>query len=389
MTQESFLPYSHQSINSADIDAVSSALKEDWITRGSQVEAFENEIASYCGATYAVAFSSGSAALAGAFYAAAVSPHDRVITSPNTFIASVGTAIPFGATPVFVDIDRNTGNADIEHLAATANQPASRKRPIIVPVHFAGIPVDMQQLDQRLTVPDVVIIEDAAHAIGSRYSVNGPRVGSCEWSHMTMFSFHPAKTITTAEGGLVTTNEKELARRLRLFRNNCMERDPEFLQGEAAPWYYEVVGVSNNYNFTEMQAALGRSQLKRIESFIDKRRILMKAYRKELANIPYLRLFTDEFDDHTAFHLCVVQIDFNAIGTTRTALMNKLKEKGIGTQLHYIPLYRHPCMVEICGEIADYFPQMEAYYAQALSLPLYYDLTIEDVKKVSQALKTL
>lgn len=387
MITQQFLPYARQSITTEDLDEVGKALKGDWITRGPQVEAFEKEFASYCGATFAVAFSSGSAALAAAYFAADVKATDRVLTTPNTFISTVGTAMQRGATPLFIDIDRSTGLIDLEQLAFNANQPLSRGRPILVPVHIAGIPFDMEELDRRLTTPDAVIIEDGAHAIGSHYPRQGPKVGSCAWSHMTMFSLHPAKTITTGEGGIITTNDEELCHRLKLFRNNGIERDPRHLEGQAAPWYYEVQTLSNNYNFTEMQAALGRSQLQRIDAFIEKRRALMQLYREKFAHAKHIRLLTDAYDAHVAFHLCIAQIDFAAYGKTREDVMTRLLKEGIGTQVHYIPLYRHPVLSKSCGDISSYFPQMEEYYAQALSLPLYYDLTPEDVTRVVDTLQ--
>ena len=179
---------------------------------------------------------------------------------------------------------------------------------------------------------------------------------------------------------MVTTNSEEYFRKLTLFRNNCIGRE-----NSSAPWYYEVVDFSNNFNFTEFQAALGSSQLKRIEAFISKRRALMKAYREKLKHLAHVQLFTPDYDEHTAFHLCVVQIDYKAYAITRQELMTKLKERGIGTQVHYIPLYRHPCFKKM-GDISSYFPQMESYYEKALSLPLYFDLTMEEVDRVVQAL---
>ncbi len=382
-----FLPYAKQSISTQDIEEVARALSGEWITRGPQVEAFEQEFASYCGATYAVAFNSGSAALAAAYFAAQVGPSDRLITTPNTFISTVGTGMQLGAQPLFIDIDRSTAGIDLEQLIFNANQPLSRGRPILAPVHFAGIPVDMQELDRRLTNPDVVVIEDAAHAVGSSYPRQGPKVGSCAWSHMTIFSFHPAKTLTTGEGGMVTTQSAELCHRLKLFRNNGIERDPHYLEGEAAPWYYEVQALTNNFNFTEGQAALGRSQLRRLNTFVSKRRALMQTYRRQLQAVPHVALLTAAFDEHVAFHLCVAQIDFAACGTTRSAVMEALKQKGIGTQVHYIPLYRHPYFKKGPVELTDYFPQTEGYYAQALSLPLFYDMTEDDVSRVVAALQ--
>ena len=387
MTEKPFIPYARQSITDLEIDAVRQALTSDSITRGPEVDAFENEFATYCGATYAVAFSSGSAALAAAYFAADTTPYDRLITAPNTFVSTAGTAILQGAKPYFIDIDRTTGNINIELAADAVNQPQTRGKPILTPVHFSGIAVDMEKLDSLLKNPDVIIIEDAAHAIGSDYPRGGPKVGSCAWSHMTIFSLHPAKTITTGEGGVVTTNDAELYRKLKLYRNNGIERDPSYLQNPPAPWYYEVHALSNNYNFTEFQAALGRSQLKRINSFIAKRRELMNVYREKTKAIPHLKLFTDAFDGHTAFHLCVVQIDFSAHKTTREKVMNRLKKQGIGTQVHYIPLYRHPYFVDKYGEQHENFPETELYYAQALSLPLYYDLTTEEVDRIVGVLR--
>ncbi len=387
MTEKPFIPYAHQSIGQDEIDAVRKALSSDAITRGPEVEAFEHEFARYCGASFAVAFSSGSAALAAAYFAAETTSSDRLITTPNTFISTAGTALQQGARPVLIDIDRSTGNLNIELAIQAVNSPQSRGKPILTPVHFSGIAVDMEQLDSKLTNPDVIVIEDGAHAVGSNYPNGGAKVGSCAWSHMTIFSLHPAKTITTGEGGVVTTNSEEYYRRLKLYRNNGMERDPQHLVNDPAPWYYEVQSLSNNFNFTEFQAALGRVQLKRIDSFIAKRAELMKAYRGKLKDLPYVKMFSDAYDGHTAYHLCVVQIDFAARKTTRSKVMEQLKAKGIGTQVHYIPLYRHPYFLKKYGEMQELFPESEKYYAEALSLPLYYDLTLEQVDEVVKALK--
>jgi len=381
MTQKNFLPYAKQSISAQDIEEVGHALKGAWITRGPEVEAFEKELAAYCGAKYAVAFSSGSAALAGAFSAAGVNRQDRILSSPNTFVASVGPAVLLGANPIFIDIDKTTGNVDLQHLVDNINKLTSRGRPIAVPMHYAGLPIDMEQLDQLIANPDAIVIEDAAQALGSNYPRQGPKVGSCTWSAMTIFSFHPAKILTTGEGGMVTTNSEELYQLLCRFRNNGIAK-----KGEGVPWYYEVQDLTNNYNFTDFQAALGRSQLKRLDQNVEKRRDLMKKYREKLASLPHVGLLSAEFDDHTAFHLCVALIDFAAIGKTREDVMLRLKEKGIGTQVHYIPLYRHPYFQSLSGEIAAYFPETENFYARALSLPLYSDLSLSEVEQVVEAL---
>lgn len=376
---KNFLPYAHQSIDASDIEAVSHALTQNLITRGPLVEEFEKAIADYCGAEHAIAFNNATSALYGAYYGAGMGPSDRVITTPNTFIATVGAAIYLGATPVFVDIDPETGNLDLEQAEANLQFKSSRGKLFFAPVHFAGIAIDMKKFYLSSLRQDVVSIEDAAHALGSYYP-SGERVGCCQWSDLAVFSFHPAKHITTAEGGMVVTNNEEMARRVRLFRNNGMERDARYLErGAAAPWYYEVQEISGNFNFSDIQAALGLSQLKRLDRFIEKRRKLVKRYREALENAPHIKLMTTAQDDYTAYHLFVVQIDFKAIDTTRTQLMEQLKEQGIGSQLHYIPIYDHPALIKKFGEINTYFPKMEEYYSKALSLPLYYDLSEEDV----------
>jgi UDP-4-amino-4,6-dideoxy-L-N-acetyl-beta-L-altrosamine transaminase len=385
----SFLPYAKQSINEADVQAVVEALHLDLITRGAPVKALEEAVAAYCGARYAVAFSSGTAALMAAYFAAELSPFDRILSTPNSFIATVGAPLQKGARIQFIDIDRDTGNLCLKSLQEPLQAPLSRGRFFIVPVHFAGIAVDMKQLSRQICHPDAIIIEDAAHALGSCYP-SGEKVGSCLYSDMTIFSFHPAKTITTGEGGMVLTNDEKLYHRLVLFRDNGIEREENYLHQPSAPGYYEVQAITGNYHLTSFQAALGLSQFNRLNSFISSRRALVKQYRKKLKNTPHLKLFTDLFDKQTAFHLMVVQIDFKAYHTTREALMEKLKERGIGSQMHYIPLYRHPVFKASNEEWQERFPQMEQYYAEALSLPLYASLTTAEVDKIcGELLKVL
>jgi len=382
-----FLPYAHQSINQADLDAVKEALSREVITRGETVEEFEKTFAQYCGAYHAVAFNSASTALAAACHAAKVTPADKVLTTPNTFVATSGAAMHMGASPVFIDIDRSNGSIDLNLLYENLDFSSSRGRLVLMPVHFAGIPIDMKQIYQRMRHPEAVVIEDAAHALGSFYP-DGQKVGSCAWSDMTIFSFHPAKQITTGEGGMVTTNDTEYDRRLRLYRNNGIVRDPAYLKGPTFPGYYEVNEVTGNFNFTDFQAALGLSQMRRLDDFVLKRRRLMALYREQLKEVPHLRLLTDAFDQQVSFCMAIAQIDFAAYRTTRASVMESLKASGIGTQVHYIPIYHHPFFQQYSTvELADYFPEMEAYYSQALTLPLYQDLTEDDVKRVCTELK--
>ncbi|MEI8366583.1 MAG: DegT/DnrJ/EryC1/StrS family aminotransferase [Parachlamydiaceae bacterium] len=389
MSNQKFLPYAKQHISEEDLEAVKNALLQPIITRGPLVTEFENALAAYCEVKYTVAFNSATAALMAAYDAAETGPNDVILTTPNSFVASVGPGMQRGANPIFIDIDRNTGNLDMSQLLLNINRRNSRGKTIITPVHFAGIPVDVQAIDAAITDQTTIIIEDAAHAIGSCYS-DGTKVGSCRWSQMTVFSFHPAKNMTTGEGGMVTTNDERLYHRLRLYRNNGIENDPAHLKREALPGYYEVNFLSGNYNVTDIQAALGLSQFKRLDQFIAKRQLLMNRYHEKLAGMEHIRLFSPEKELSVAYHLCVAQIDFSAFKTTKKNVMEKLKERNIGTQVHYIPLYRHPFFTDHYGEIEEYFPAMEKYYAEALTLPLYYELTEADVDHVvATLLRTL
>lgn len=383
---KSFLPYGRQSLNENDIQAVNCALSEEIITRGKHVDAFEAALTEYCNVKYAVAFNSGTAALQACYFAANTGSFDKVFTSPNSFFSTSGAALASGACLVFIDIDRNTGNINLDALEPNLNNSQTRGKDIIVPIHFSGIPVDMVKLEKSIRHPDTVVIEDAAHAIGSKY-LDGSPVGCCKWSQMTVFSFHPVKTITSGEGGAVTTNDPEIFHRLKRFRNNGIERDPKYLEEQPGPWHYEVYAATGNYNFTDMQGALALSQLKRIDQFIQKRRRLVSRYRELLKGEKHIKLFDNRADDRTAFHLFVVQIDFNFYGKSRKQVMEALMKKGIGSQVHYIPIYRHPVMRERMGEIQNYFPETEAYFESTLSLPLFFDMTIDDVEYVIKSLK--
>ncbi len=383
-----FLPYAKHSISDLDITAVGRALASDAITRGPRVEEFEDAIARHCGVKYAVAFNSGSTALRASCFAAKITEGDRLVTTPNTFVATAVAGMSLGATPVFLDVDPNTGNMDLTHLDAHLSQRLSRNRNIIFPIHYAGIPLDVRALDAVLRDPHAIIIEDAAAALGSSYESGHP-IGSCEYSHMTVFSFHPAKLITTGEGGLVTTNDAEMADRLRLYRNNGIERDPKYMLECPGPWYYEVQEMTGNFNFTDFQAALGLSQLSRLSAFVQKRHELIGWYRQYLAGVAHTTLLSGLNNPNTCAHMAVVCIDFDAARISRASLMQKLKECGVGTQVHYIPVYRHPFFTKLSGDLSEYFPGAELFYSQALSLPLYHDLTEADVQRVCRTLKNL
>ncbi len=370
---EYFLPYGRQTITNDDQKAVIDALSGEIITRGEPVEQFERAIAEYCGAEHAVAFTNGTAALQASYWALEISCHDRIVASPNSFVASI-IGLQGGAQVEFPDIDRSTGGITLKTAEPFLNRAKTRGRTFLVPVHFAGIACDMQEIEQEICDPEMVIIEDAAHAIGSSYP-SGEKVGSCAYSDLTIFSFHPVKTITTGEGGMVTTNDAKLAERLRLFRNNGMVHHPE-----EGPWCYRVETLTGNFNMTSFQAALGLSQLKRLDDIAAKRRALVKKYREKLKGV---RLFDEKHDDRTCYHLFVTQMDFKKRG--REAFMNQLHDKGVGSQVHYIPLYRQP-VVSKGEQWIERCPEMEAYYKRALSLPLYPEMTPEDVERVAEAM---
>lgn len=390
MYQDRFIPYAHQSISQEDIDAVVAALKQELITRGPQVKAFEEALAAYCGAKYAVCMSSATAGLYAAFQAADVSAQDRVITTPNSFIATTAACMRLGAKPHFIDIEHSTGNMSLDCMKEAVAMPYSRGRFIICPVHFAGVAIDMQRLDRMLKTPDVCVIEDAAHALGSYYP-SGEKVGSCAYSQMTVFSFHAIKTITCGEGGCVTTNDEALYHRLRRFRDSGIERDEAYLTQMPDRYYYEVQELSGNFHMTEMQAALGLSQLGRLEQCIEKRRQIVAWYRKHLKAAPNITCFgaqsDAQLDARTCYHLMCVHIAFDALAINKSTLGQKLADAGIGTQYHYIPLYRHPLLTRQYADQQDKFPEMERYYKEALSLPLFVDLEEVDVIRICDAIK--
>lgn len=374
--QSKYLHYAHQSINDDDIKAVGDALKSDMVTRGPLVWEFEQAVAEFCGARYAVVFNSGTTALDAASYAAEIHPFDRVITTPNTFVGTITGSVKRGADPVFIDIDPSTGNLDLDQLILNINQPSSRGKEVLIPVHYAGIALDMKYLNQTISRMDTVVIEDAAHALGSKYP-SGERVGSCLWSDMTIFSFHPAKHVTTGEGGAVLTNDEAFYDRLRLYRNNGIVRGQD-------DWLYQVTDITGNYNFTDFQAALGISQLKRIEEFVEIRRRLVAKYREQLRDIDFVEMFPEECDERTSYHIFALRLDFESLGVARHDVMQKLHEAGIGTQVHYTPLYHHPFM-ENRG-LAEYFPGMEEFFAKALTVPLHCGMNEDDVIRVCKEL---
>ena len=371
-----YIPYGRQCIEQDDIDAVVEVLKGDYITTGPTVAEFERVVAEYTGAKYAVAVSNGTAALHIACLAAGIKEGDEVITTPITFAASSNCALYCGATPVFADIDPDTYNIDPKDL----ERKITARTKAIVAVHFTGQPCKMDEIHRIAKKYNLLVIEDAAHALGADY--NGKKIGSI--SDMTTFSFHPVKHITTGEGGMVTTNSEELYEKLVQFRSHGITRDRRFMKKEEGAWYYEQLNLGFNYRITDIQCALGVSQMKKLDRFVERRREIAVRYHKALGDCKQIILPKQEQGCNNSWHLYVVQI----LDKSRKEVFDALREKNIGVNVHYIPVYKHPYYQEhgyenVCCEHA------EQYYERAISLPMYPLLTDEEQDYVIECLLEL
>jgi UDP-4-amino-4,6-dideoxy-N-acetyl-beta-L-altrosamine transaminase len=368
------IPYGRQDISEEDIQAVVEVLRSDWLTQGPVIERFERMVAERCGARHAVAVSNATAALHIACLAAGLGSGDRLWTSPNTFLASANCGLYCGATPDFVDIDPRTCNMSAgaleEKLAVAARTGQLPK--VIVPVHFAGQSCDMRRIGALAQQHGITVIEDASHAIGGSYA--GKPIGNCAFSDMTVFSFHPVKIVTTGEGGMVLTNRDDLAARLRLFRSHGMTRDPAQMRTLShGPWCYEQVDLGYNYRITDMQAALGCSQMTRLDEFIARRKALAERYDMLLAERAVVRPWQHP-DGASAWHLYVIRLQLDRIGKSRRQVFDGLRGRGIGVNVHYIPVHMQPYYRRFGFAQGD-FPEAERYYEEAISLPLFYGLT--------------
>ncbi|MDD2806188.1 MAG: UDP-4-amino-4,6-dideoxy-N-acetyl-beta-L-altrosamine transaminase [Elusimicrobiales bacterium] len=372
------IPYGSQWIDDSDVAAVARVLKGDLITQGPVAEEFERKICELTGAKYCVCLANGTAALHLAVMALEIEKGMEGITSTNTFVASSNAFIYSGLKPVLADIDPRTFNIFPEDL----KKRITKKTRVIIPVHFAGQPCETAKI-RALAGKKIHIIEDAAHAIGSKYEDGSP-VGACKHSDMTVFSFHPVKTITSGEGGAITTNSKELYERLKSMRICGVVRD---IPNKPGPWYYEVQRLGFNYRLTDIHCALGISQLGKLGAFIKRRREIVARYNKELAGLPVLTLPYERPDVFSAFHLYVSLIDFKALGKSRKWVIETLLKVNIGTQVHYIPVHLQPYYRKEFGYRKGDLPNSEKYYDQALSLPLYPRMTDEEVAHVLKNLK--
>lgn len=382
------IPYGRQDISEEDIQSVVEVLRSDWLTQGPAVERFEQEVARYCGAKYAVAVSNATAALHLACLAAGLKPGDNLWTSPNTFVASANCGLYCGANPGFVDIDPRTYNlsADaLEEKLAQAEKQGGLPQ-IVIPVHFAGQSCEMERIAALGRRYGFTVIEDASHAIGGRY--RDATVGSCAFSEMTVFSFHPVKIITAGEGGMILTNRQDHYEKLLRLRSHGITRNPGLMVGESdGPWYYQQIELGFNYRITDIQAGLGASQMQRLDEFVARRRQLAGRYDSLLRDMS-LTLPWQHPDAYSAFHLYVVRLRLDLIGKTHRQVFEELRQHEIGVNLHYIPVHTQPYYQKIGFSWGD-FPEAEKYYGEAISLPLYPGLTENEQDCVIATLKSI
>ncbi|MFH1894721.1 MAG: UDP-4-amino-4,6-dideoxy-N-acetyl-beta-L-altrosamine transaminase [Patescibacteria group bacterium] len=371
-----FIPYGHQWIDGKDIKEVVKILKSDWITQGKTVKAFEKAVARYCKTKYAVAVSSGTAALYAAYAVAGVLSGDEIITTPLTFAATAYTAMSFGGKPVFADIQEDTLNINPKEI----EKKITKRTKILSPVDFAGHPCDYDQIQKIAKKHKLLIIEDAAHALGAEY--NGKKIGS--FADMTILSFHPVKTITTGEGGMILTNNKKLYESLKTFRNHGIIKKPE-----KGGWYYEIENPGFNLRLTDFQCALGISQLKKADKFIKRRREIVSRYNRALGNIKEIKIPTEKSYVKSSWHIYVVRLQLDRLKADRKKIFKALKKEGLGVQVHYVPLNRQLFYKK--GQSAPHgvgdFPVTEKYYSETITLPLFPKMSNKDVEYVIKIVK--
>ena len=376
-----YIPYGKHNITESDINAVINVLKSDFLTQGSLVAKFEESVCKYVDSKFSTSTNSATSALHIACIALGLDKDDWLWTSPNSFAASANCGLYCGARIDFVDIDPKTYNMCVDSLEQKlAKAKKGGKLPkIVVPVHFAGQSCDMAKIYELSKKYSFKIIEDASHAIGGKYL--DKLIGNCEYSDITVFSFHPVKIITTAEGGMATTNSKELFEKMQMLRSHYITRDQRKMTGKSeGDWYYQQIGLGFNYRITELQAALGISQIQRIDKFISKRHYLKERYDSLLDKLPIIKPYQHK-DNYSALHLYPIQLCTRKSSKDRAYVFNKLVKNNIGVNVHYIPIHRQPYYENLGFKKGD-FPNAEQYYNNAISLPLFYDMTDKQQDKV-------
>lgn len=380
------IPYGRQDITADDIDAVVKVLKSDFLTQGPVVPQFERAVANYCDAGHGVAVNSATSGLHLACLALGLGIGDRIWTTPITFVASANCGLYCGAEVDFVDIDRRTYNLSVTALERKLEQAATKHRlpKIVVPVHLCGQPCDMAAVQTLAQRYGFKIIEDASHAIGGKY--RGEFIGNCRYSDITIFSFHPVKIITTGEGGMALTNDRELADRMARLRSHGITRDQEQMTHESdGPWYYQQISLGYNYRMTELQAALGISQLARLDDYVGRRHVLAKRYDSLLEPLPVITPWQHP-DSFSGQHLYVIRLQLDRLERTHREVFDSLRALGIGVNLHYIPVHTQPYYARMGFKVGD-FPEAERYYAEAITLPMYPTMTETEQDTVVAALR--
>jgi len=376
--RSNILPYGHQWVDDDDIASVIEVLKSDWITQGPKVDEFERKVAEYCGAKYAVAVSSGTAALHAACSVAGISRGDEAITTPITFAATANAVAYCGGKPVFADIREDTLNIDAKEIT----RRLSPKTKAILPVDFAGHPADLDEIKAIAKEIKLILIEDACHALGAEYK--GKKIGSL--SDMTIFSFHPVKHITTGEGGMILTNSEEYYEKLRVFRHHGIIRNGNTPKNEG-PWYYEIPSPGYNFRLTDFQCALGISQLKKLDGFIQRRREIAARYNEAFTEIEEIITPFEKDNVKAVYHIYAIQLRTEMLRVGRKEVFEALKAENIGVNVHYIPLHFQPFYQREFGYKRGDYPKAERYYERAITLPIFPKMSDEDVRDVIEAVQ--
>lgn len=380
------IPYGRQEITQADVDLVTEVLRSDFLTQGPMVPRFESVVCSHVGARHALAMNSATSALHVACLALGLGPGDWLWTSPVTFVASANCGLYCGASVDFVDVDPRTYNMCSKALERklVEAEAAGRLPKVVVPVHLCGQPCDMEAIQALARRFGFKVVEDASHAIGGKY--RGEFIGNCRYSDVTVFSFHPVKIVTTAEGGMALTNDDVLAQRMALFRSHGITRDTaQMTKAPDGPWYYQQIDLGFNYRMTELQAALGVSQMNRLGQYVARRHQLAQRYNELLADLPVITPWQHP-DSYSGLHLYVIRLELDKIGLTHREVFDALRQHGVGVNLHYIPVHLQPYYARM-GFAEGQFPQAEAYYREAISLPMYSALADSQQEFIVTALR--